>query len=98
MNTKHLQQGTISFDERTYESHLSLFSRTTQFVYVPNKDSFFSTLDQHADALEGDVKPLVVLGSEGMISLTPAPQSFRREWQECISCKLGCEEKINQAP
>jgi hypothetical protein len=43
-----------------------LFSRTTQFVYVPNKDLFFSTLDQHADALEGDVKPLVVLGSEGL--------------------------------
>jgi uncharacterized membrane protein YgcG len=48
-----------------------LLSRTTQFVYVPNKDSFFSTLDQHADALEGDVKPLVVLGSEGILSNFP---------------------------
>ena len=42
-------------------------SRSSQFVYTPTRDYFFSTLDQHADTLEGDVKPpLVVLGPEGM--------------------------------
>lgn len=33
---------------------------------MPTRDSFFATLDQHADTLEGDVKlPLVLLGNEG---------------------------------
>ncbi len=37
-----------------------------QYVYVPTKDTFFLALDQHADTLDGDVKPpLVVLGDEG---------------------------------
>ena len=41
-------------------------SRSSQFVYIPTRDYFFSTLDQHADTMEGDVKPpLVVLGGEG---------------------------------
>eukprot|EP01038_Epipyxis_sp_PR26KG_P006859 gene6859-9393_t len=41
-------------------------SRVTQFVYVPTKESTFTILDQHADTLEGDVKPpLVLLGNEG---------------------------------
>jgi hypothetical protein len=33
---------------------------------VPTKDIYFNTLDQHADTLEGDVKPpLVLVGNEG---------------------------------
>lgn len=41
-------------------------SRSSQFVYIPTRDYFFSTLDQHADTMEGDIKPpLVVLGGEG---------------------------------
>lgn len=41
-------------------------SRVSQYVYVPAKDSYYTQLDQHADTLEGDVKPpLVLLGSEG---------------------------------
>ena len=41
-------------------------SRVSQYVYVPTRDHFFQTLDQHADTLEGDVKPpLVLLGNEG---------------------------------
>eukprot|EP01035_Chromulina_nebulosa_P020413 gene20413-26491_t len=41
-------------------------SRVSQFVYVPTKDSFFTALDQHADTLEGDIKPpLVLVGNEG---------------------------------
>jgi L-fucose isomerase-like protein len=42
------------------------FSRVTQYVFVPTKDIYFNTLDQHADTLEGDVKPpLVLVGNEG---------------------------------
>lgn len=66
MNMKHLLQGIFKYD---YMPQFDInSSRTSQFVYVPNKDLFFSTLDSHADALEGDVKPLVVLGSEGLSS------------------------------
>lgn len=44
-----------------------LCSRVSQFVYVPTKDSFFSALDHHAEALEADVKPpLVLVGDEGL--------------------------------
>lgn len=44
-------------------------SRVSQYVYVPTKDSFFGTLDSHADTLEGDVKPpLVLLGNEGLFN------------------------------
>jgi len=44
------------------------YSRVSQYVYVPTKDSFFGTLDSHADTLEGDVKPpLVLLGNEGKL-------------------------------
>jgi hypothetical protein len=36
------------------------------YVFVPAKDHFFTTLDQHADTIEGDVKlPLVIAGNEG---------------------------------
>jgi hypothetical protein len=46
-----------------------LYSRSSQFEYTPTRDYFYSTLDQHADTLEGDVKPpLVVLGGEGFYS------------------------------
>mmetsp|Transcript_21801 Transcript_21801/g.31736 ORF Transcript_21801/g.31736 Transcript_21801/m.31736 type:complete len:1197 (+) Transcript_21801:89-3679(+) len=52
-----------SFDD---EHEAFAASRSSQFVYTPTRDYFFSTLDQHADTLEGDVKPpLVVLGPEG---------------------------------
>lgn len=38
----------------------------SKYVYVPTKDTFFNTLDQHADTLDGDVKlPLCLLGNEG---------------------------------
>jgi len=41
-------------------------SRVTQFVFVPTRDTFLSTLDAHADCSENDVKlPLVVVGGEG---------------------------------
>lgn len=44
----------------------TLFSRVSQYVFVPTKDDTFTLLDQHADTLEGDVKPpLVIVGSEG---------------------------------
>lgn len=42
------------------------YSRVSQYVFVPTKDDTFTLLDQHADTLEGDVKPpLVIVGSEG---------------------------------
>lgn len=41
-------------------------SRVTDYVYVPTRETLFSTLDQHADTLEGDIKPpLVLIGNEG---------------------------------
>ena len=41
-------------------------SRTSQYVFVPTKESFFNTLDQHADTGDKDVKlPLVVVGNDG---------------------------------
>jgi len=44
----------------------SVYSRVSQYVFVPTKDDTFTLLDQHADTLEGDVKPpLVIVGSEG---------------------------------
>ena len=44
----------------------SVCSRVSQYVFVPTKDDTFTLLDQHADTLEGDVKPpLVIVGSEG---------------------------------
>ena len=41
-------------------------SRTSQYVFVPTKESLFNTLDQHADTGDKDVKlPLVVVGNDG---------------------------------
>lgn len=38
----------------------------SQYVFVPTKDIYVNTLDQHADTLEGDIKPpLVLVGNEG---------------------------------
>ncbi len=51
-----------------YNNLQSLYvnSRVSQYVFVPTKDVYFNTLDQHADTLEGDVKPpLVLVGNEG---------------------------------
>lgn len=43
-----------------------MLSRVSQYVFVPTKDIFFNTLDQHADTLEADRKlPLVLVGNEG---------------------------------
>lgn len=43
-----------------------MISRVSQYVFVPTKDIYFNTLEQHADTLEGDVKPpLVLVGNEG---------------------------------
>lgn len=44
----------------------SYYSRVSQYVFVPTKEAYFSTLDQYADTVEGDVKkPLVLVGNEG---------------------------------
>lgn len=52
-----------SFDD---EHEAFAASRSSQYVYVPARDQFYTTLDQHADTLEGDTKlPLVILGGEG---------------------------------
>lgn len=52
----------LSFDDE----HEAFAASRNQFEYKETEDTFFSTLDQHADTLEGDVKPpLVVLGDEG---------------------------------
>eukprot|EP01032_Pedospumella_encystans_P011606 gene11606-13487_t len=41
-------------------------SRVSQYVFVPTKEEVFTVLDQHADTLDGDVKPpLVLVGNEG---------------------------------
>jgi hypothetical protein len=41
-------------------------SRVSQYVFCQTKDTFFNTLDQHADTGDNDSKlPLVVVGNEG---------------------------------
>lgn len=46
--------------------YYTIYSRVLQYVFVPTKEDTFTLLDQHADTLEGDVKPpLVIVGSEG---------------------------------
>lgn len=41
-------------------------SRVIDYVFEPTRDIYFNTLDQHADTLDGDIKPpLVLLGDEG---------------------------------
>jgi hypothetical protein len=41
-------------------------SRVSQYVFCPTKDTFFNTLDQHADTGDKDVKlPLVIVGNDG---------------------------------
>ena len=41
-------------------------SRSSNFVFEPSNDTYFSALDSHAESTEGDVKlPYVVLGSPG---------------------------------
>jgi hypothetical protein len=63
---KLLRQGNKIPFVLKYSLFFFFFSRVSQFVYVPTKDTLFSTLDQHADTLEGDVKPpLVLIGNEG---------------------------------
>lgn len=69
-----------------------MFSRVSQYVYVPTKDTYFSALDQHADTLEGDVKPpLVVLGDEGnrfcVVYFNCARNYYHtRERKDCTIC------------
>ena len=47
-------------------SFLLEISRSSQYVFVPTRDLLFTILDQHADTVENDVKPpLVILGNEG---------------------------------
>ncbi|KAG5176162.1 hypothetical protein JKP88DRAFT_336430 [Tribonema minus] len=42
-------------------------SRSSDYVYVPINDNYFATLDRHADTIEMDVKPpLVVVGEPGI--------------------------------
>ena len=54
------------FDRSIMSVFPAIFSRVSQYVYVPTRDHLFQTLDLHADTLEGDVKlPLVLLGYEG---------------------------------
>lgn len=41
-------------------------SRVSQYVFCPTKDTFFNTLDLHADTGDKDVKlPLVIVGNDG---------------------------------
>ena len=41
-------------------------SRVSQYVFCQTKETFFNTLDQHADTGDSDVKPpLVVVGNDG---------------------------------
>jgi len=41
-------------------------SRVSQYVFCQTKDTFFNTLDQHADTGDSDIKPpLVVVGNDG---------------------------------
>lgn len=66
MNTKRLLQGNRKFF--CFEDYFlsKIDSRVSQYVFVPTKDVYFNTLDQHADTLEGDIKPpLVLVGNEG---------------------------------
>ena len=54
--------------QKSYDDEHEAFaaSRVTQYVFKPTRDVYFNTLDQHADTLDGDTKPpLVVLGEEG---------------------------------
>eukprot|EP01031_Cornospumella_fuschlensis_P041601 gene41601-50767_t len=58
-----MSKSVVSF---TDEHEAFAASRVSQYVFVPTKDVYFNTLDQHADTLEGDVKPpLVLIGNEG---------------------------------
>lgn len=58
------EEGLLESFENEHEAFAA--SRVSQYVYVPAKDVFYNTLDQHADTLEADVKPpLVLVGSEG---------------------------------
>lgn len=52
-----------SFDD---EHEAFAASRVSQYVFVPSDDGIFQQLDQHADTLEGDIQPpLVLVGNEG---------------------------------
>lgn len=68
---KHSLPGTLSssiVDMLLLVFNNLLHSRVSQYVFVPTKDIFFNTLDQHADTLEGDRKPpLVLIGDEGAV-------------------------------
>lgn len=71
MIMRHSLEGCISFWLRMYWTITYVmywYSRVSQYVYVPTRESFSEALDAHADTLEGDVKPpLVVLGEEGKL-------------------------------
>ena len=82
----------------TLKIFIFIYSRVSQYVYVPTKDLYFNTLDQHADTLEGDVKPpLVLVGNEGIKEtlfffyclFNSGFYTIRRERQKCSSRKLG---------
>ena len=54
--------GTSQIDE--HEAFAA--SRVSKYVFCPTKDTFFNTLDQHADTSDKDVKlPLVIVGNDG---------------------------------
>eukprot|EP00639_Heterosigma_akashiwo_P023641 CAMPEP_0206399420 /NCGR_PEP_ID=MMETSP0294-20121207/24827_1 /ASSEMBLY_ACC=CAM_ASM_000327 /TAXON_ID=39354 /ORGANISM="Heterosigma akashiwo, Strain CCMP2393" /LENGTH=136 /DNA_ID=CAMNT_0053855253 /DNA_START=114 /DNA_END=521 /DNA_ORIENTATION=+ len=56
-------KGETSFED---EHEAFAASRSTDFVYVPNTDRAFAALDKHAETIELDAKPpLVVLGDPG---------------------------------
>jgi hypothetical protein len=84
----NIRRRVILASQRPRSSFILSHSRVEQFVYVPTKDSFFSILDQHADTLEGDVKPpLVLVGNEGKLAFTMLtilnslyPYTIYREW------------------
>jgi chromosomal replication initiation ATPase DnaA len=67
-NTQNLStnSGTSKVESFVDEHEAFAASRVSQYVFVPTKDVYFQTLDQHADTLEGDTKaPLVLVGEEG---------------------------------
>lgn len=65
-NLSSTNSGTPKVESFIDEHEAFAASRVSQYVYVPTKDLYFQTLDQHADTLEGDVKPpLVLVGEEG---------------------------------
>jgi len=56
----------VSTTSQVDEHEAFAASRVSQYVFCPTKDTFFNTLDQHADTSDKDIKPpLVIVGNDG---------------------------------